>query len=353
MLKKIFKILGIFLVLFCLYFVREANKTYYQGPVTANFNGKFFHNYNHEGIFDLRDMLAWQYYEWKGEIIKAWPKELVEDFTPSYSVEPEVGGSRVKITFINHASFLIQTENLNILTDPVYSERVSPVTWAGPKRYRAPGIDIEALPTIDYILVSHDHYDHCDLSTLKQIQDRHGSIIYSGLGMKHFLADFAIKARELDWWENTSLTDELNLNFVPAVHWSGRYGIIGNNRTLWGGFVLSHAEKGNFYFAGDTAFGDVFSRIQKKFKQFKAAMIPIGAYEPRWFMKHHHVNPEEAVKIHQIIKSKKSIAAHFGSFGLSQEGEGSPEKELRKYKTKFNLSSDEFLDLKHGESIEF
>ncbi len=353
MLKKLLRFFTGLLVVVSLYFVREANKTYYQGPVTDNFNGKFFHNYNHEGIFDLRDMLAWQYYEWKGDIIKAWPKEIVDDFTPNYSIESEVADSRVKITFINHASFLIQTENLNILTDPVYSERVSPMSWAGPKRYRAPGINIENLPSIDYILVSHDHYDHCDVATLKQIQEKFGSIIYSGLGMRHFLADFGIRARELDWWDKIRLTHNLNLNFVPAIHWSGRYGIIGNNRTLWGGFVLSHNDKGNFYFAGDTAFGDVFERIRKRFKEFKASMIPIGAYEPRWFMKHHHVNPEEAVKIHNIISSKKSIAAHFGSFGLSQEGEGTPEKELKKYKNKYNLEEEDFIDLKHGETIEF
>ena len=332
------------------YFLFDSTRPLYYGVSSDHFDGKRFHNYDPtKGVFSLSDIFKWQYYEFKDDIKKLWPKYL-DDVTEAI-VEERVYGEKIKVTFINHATFLIQVNGKNYLTDPVFSERVSPLNWIGPKRYRKSGIDISNLPPIDYIILSHDHYDHCDIDSLYHIQQKFGSKILSGLGMSKFLSISGIKSEDMDWWQEIKL-ESCSISFVPAIHWSGRYGLLGNNRTLWGGFIIT-THSGQIYFSGDTAFGaELFQKIGNKFSQIKIALIPIGAYEPRWFMKTHHINPEEAVKIHQIVGSQKSIAAHFGSFALSSEGEGKPEQDLLSAMRKYKVKKGEFLILRHGEMIQ-
>jgi L-ascorbate metabolism protein UlaG (beta-lactamase superfamily) len=329
------------------YFLFDSTRPLYYGAATDHFDGKRFHNYDPtRGVFSLSDILKWQYYEFKDDIQKLWPKYL-DDVTEAV-VEERVYGDKIKITFVNHATFLIQTNGKNYITDPLFSDRASPFKWAGPKRYRKPGIAINNLPPIDYIILSHDHYDHCDIDSLYYIQQKFGSKILSGLGMSKFLSISGISSQDIDWWQEIKDGD-VEISFVPAIHWSGRYGLLGNNRTLWGGFIIN-SPQGQIYFSGDTAFShDVFQKISNRFNNIKIALIPIGAYEPRWFMKNHHINPEEAVKIHKIINSKISIAAHFGSFALSAEGEGHPEEDLLSAARKHIVRRDEFLILKNGE----
>lgn len=341
------------IIMLFIYFLFNSTRPLYYGAVSDHFDGKKFHNYDHtEGVFTLADILKWQYYELTDDHKAKWPKFIDDVDSEAAKVEEHVYGNKIKLTFINHATFLIQYNGINIITDPLLSKRVSPIKWLGPKRYRKAGIDLKNLPPIDYIVVSHDHYDHCDIRTIKKIVKKWGSKVISGLGMKSFLKPFGIEVQELDWWQSIDCGSNVKINFVPAVHWSGRYGLLGNNRTLWGGFVIT-TKLGGIYFSGDTAFGkgDVFQMIKDHYQNFRAALLPIGAYEPRWFMSRHHINPEEAVKIHKIIKPKQTIAMHFGTFALSSEGEGAPEKELRASMERYMVTKQELLIPKQGESF--
>jgi L-ascorbate metabolism protein UlaG (beta-lactamase superfamily) len=352
-LSTIIKVFFITVIITVIYFLFDSTKPFHYGKSDNHFDGKKFHNYNPiEGTFTLSDIGKWQFYEFRDDIKKLWP-EFLDDFKYNKeTIEPSVPNGTIKITFINHATFLIQVNNINILTDPLFAKRASPFNWIGPKRYRKPGIVLEDLPKIDYIVISHDHYDHCDIKAIKILQQKFNTTVIAGLGMKSFLKSFGIICQDLDWWENVEdKINMVNINFVPAIHWSGRYGLLGNNRTLWGGYVIS-SSAGNIYFSGDTAYGtgNVFNMIKEKFRNFKYAILPIGAYEPRWFMKVHHINPEEAVSIHKVIDPEHSIAAHFGCLALSMEGEGTPEEDLISSLRRNHISTAKFLILKHGES---
>ncbi|MCC2646118.1 MAG: hypothetical protein K0R02_183 [Rickettsiaceae bacterium] len=352
-LGSIIKISFIATIIAIIYFLFDSTKPFHHGRTNDHFDGKRFHNYNpDEGIFTLSDIGKWQFYEFKDDIKKLWP-EFLDDFTYNKeNIEQVVPNGTIKITFINHATFLIQVNNLNILTDPLFAKRVSPVNWIGPKRYRHPGIKLADLPKIDYIVISHDHYDHCDVTAIRTLQEKFGTKVLAGLGMKNFLKSFGITSQDLDWWQKIRDKENIvDINFVPAVHWSGRYGLLGNNRTLWGGFVIA-SSAGNIYFSGDTAFGtgNIFKMIKEKYQEFAYAILPIGAYEPRWFMKVHHINPDEAVEIHKVIQPERSIAAHFGCLALSMEGEGKPEEDLISALRRSQIPTSKFLILKHGES---
>lgn len=347
-------IIAIILLCSMSYFLWDSTRPFHHGPKSDHFDGKRFHNYNpSHGTFKLLDIMKWQYYEFKEDIKKLWP-EFIDDITyDNLMLTSRLAEGELKISFINHSTQLIQIGNINLITDPVFSARVSPIKWHGPKRYRYPGIPLEKLPPIDYILVTHDHYDHCDIGSLKKIQKIHKAPVISGLGMKNFLKKSGINAIELDWWQGYEVNSDVQINFVPAIHWSGRYGLLGNNRTLWGSFVVT-TNYGNIYFSGDTAFGEghEFAMIKEKYGSFIAALIPIGAYEPRWFMYNHHINPEEAVKIHQILSPELSIAMHFGTFALSQEGEGTPEEDLRSALRKYKIPQNNFLIPYNGHQVD-
>jgi L-ascorbate metabolism protein UlaG (beta-lactamase superfamily) len=358
--KYLYKLLGalvkltfIITIIAIIFFLFDSTKPFHHGKRSDHFDGKKFHNYNpSEGTFTLSDIGKWQFYEFRDDIKKLWPEFLDDFIYNKESIEATVPNGNIKITFVNHATFLIQVNNVNILTDPLFAKRVSPVNWVGPKRYRNPGIKLEDLPRIDYIVISHDHYDHCDIKAIRTLQEKFGSKVIAGLGMKNFLKAFDVACHELDWWEKIEDKDNLvAINFVPAIHWSGRYGLLGNNRTLWGGIVIS-TSAGNIYFSGDTAFGsgNIFQMIKDRFTNFEYAILPIGAYEPRWFMKVHHINPDEAVEIHKILKPNQSIAAHFGCLALSMEGEGRPEEDLMSALRRNQIPTAKFLILKHGES---
>lgn len=353
MFRKFFILFNIVILFLITYFLFDGTKPLYFGQVSDHFDGKKFHNYDKsKGVFSLMDIAKWQYYEFRDDISKLWPKFL-DDVSLKHPLIFRSDEGKFRITFINHATFLIQSDGVNYITDPVFSERVSPLNFVGPKRYRKPGMSIEQLPHIDYILISHDHYDHCDINSIKYLQKKYNSKIITGLGMAKFLLASGINnCHDMDWWDEFIVNDRNLLYFVPAVHWSGRYGLVGNNRTLWGGFIVKSVDS-QIYFSGDTAFDeDVFRQIANKFVKIDVSLLPIGAYEPRWFMKTHHINPEEAVLIHKITGSKISIAAHFGSFALSAEGEGSAESDLLSAMRKHKVLNNQFLILKHGDFIE-
>ncbi|MBL1261531.1 MAG: MBL fold metallo-hydrolase [Thiotrichaceae bacterium] len=314
----------------------------YKGPISDNYDGtRFFHN---ERDYTFTEMLKWM---WTMNPPK-WP-EWIED--PAYTPPPkQVGENKFRITHINQATILIQTAEVNILTDPIWSERSSPVSWIGPKRVRAPGVKMNDLPTINVVLISHDHYDHLDIPTLKTIAARDNPKIIAGLGVGALLRSKGLNnVVELDWWQDHSVrSNSIKITFVPARHNSGR-GLFDKNKTLWGGFVVE-SPAGRLYFSGDTAYGEFLSSIKNKFGDFKVALLSIGHYEPRWIMETHHMNPDDAVKLHKYMNIEQSIGMHFGTFGgHNDEKVNDHEKDLKDALQKYGVQTSEFWLLGFGE----
>jgi len=247
------------------------------------------------------------------------------------------------VTLINHSSLLLQQGNSHILTDPIWSERASPLSSIGPRRRRQPGVRWEDLPRIDTVLLSHNHYDHLDLATLRRLAERGQSQFIVPAGVAGLLRSQNIgPVHELDWGESLSLASA-TIHSVPALHFSAR-GIFDRNRTLWCGYVIEAADR-FVYFAGDTAFGNHFHSIRERFGSPRLALLPIGAYEPRWFMSPVHMGPDDALRAHQILGAEMSIAIHHGTFQLADESLDTPREEL------LSLTRDEhFLVLGNGET---
>lgn len=302
--------------------------------ITAPYDGELFSNYDTRPERSRWDVWKWRFSSNKTE----WP-EWIES-APQKVPNEHVDG--LSVTFINHSSFLIQTDGLNILTDPFYSYRASPFTWIGPKRVRDAGVRMEDLPPIDIILVSHNHYEHMDKPALKKLHALFpDAAVYTGLGNIPDIRETGFtNVTEMDWWEETEYKG-LTIHFVPARHFSART-LWDRNETLWGGFVLT-GNAGNIYFAGDTAKGTHDAMLAERFGGFELALIPIGAYEPRWFMQYSHNNPEEAIQIHKEINSKFSIGMHFGTVQLTDEGIDEPERDLIKAREAAGMPDDEFI----------
>ena len=291
-------------------------------PISDHSDGSRFYNRDgsDKGLSDISQFL-WQSL-WSES---AWPESLPN---PVPSVIPDRVKDGIRATYINHATILIQVDGMNILTDPIWSERASPVTFAGPKRIRAPGIEISDLPEIDLVLISHNHYDHLDTATLRQLRQQQNKepVIVSGLGNAALLRSLGYgKAIELDWNNNTSV-ENATVHFVECQHRSAR-GVFDQMRTLWGSFVIVTSQ-GNIYFAGDTGYSPHFKEQGERFGSFALSILPIGAYEPRWFMKDIHLNPAEAVKAHIDLNSEQSLGMHFGVFQLTWEPVGQPVTDL-------------------------
>ena len=255
------------------------------------------------------------------------------------------------LTWIGHSTLLIQYKGVNILTDPHLTQRASPISFAGPKRYTPPGLSIDDLPIIDLILISHNHYDHLDKLTIKTIiknQPDKPPKIFVPLKLKQWFLNLGItNITELDWQESIKF-GEWEVHAVPVQHWSARTPF-DRNKTLWAGWVLE-TEGFRFFFAGDTGYSKDFKNLGEKFGQFDLAAIPIGAYEPRWFMKDAHVNPEEAVMIHQDINARYSVGIHWGTFILTDEPVEEPPKRLLVALEKAGISEENFFVMEHGET---
>ncbi len=255
-------------------------------------------------------------------------------------------GSELRTTLVNHSTVLLQQRGSNILTDPIWSERASPLSRIGPRRRRRPGVSLEDLPPIAAVLISHNHYDHLDLPTLRRLAARGDSTYIAPAGVGRLLRSQKLGlVHELDWGESFSLAD-FTIHSVPAMHFSGR-GILDRNMTLWCGYVIECQER-FVYFAGDTAFGAHFAEIREKFGSPHLALLPIGAYEPRWFMSPIHMAPDEAVRAHEILAAKTSIAIHQGTFQLSDEGIDTPKKQLiacAQHESFLVLNNGQFVDI--------
>lgn len=253
------------------------------------------------------------------------------------------------LTWIGHDSFLLQIDGKNILTDPHFSARASPVQFAGPKRWMAPGLSLDALPPIDFVFISHDHYDHLDEISVREIARRHPqALFFVPLRVQCWFTQRGItRTVELDWW-GQHLHDGFTAHAVPVQHFSGRT-LGGRNSTLWCGWVLETPTR-RVFFAGDSGYSTDFRDIGERFGSMDLSLIPIGAYEPRWFMQAMHVNPEEAVKIHQDLRSQLSVAMHWGTFRLTTEPMDEPPRRLAVALAQAQISSELFWVMQHGET---
>ncbi len=253
------------------------------------------------------------------------------------------------VTFVGHATFLIQVAATNLLIDPVYSERASPVSFAGPRRVRAPGVRFDDLPAISLVLLSHNHYDHCDLATLRALDRRFQPRLVAPIGNGGLLRSVGIRqVEEIDWWQRASGAP-LPVTLTPAQHFSAR-GMLDRNRALWGGFLIEAGGR-RILFAGDSGYGPHFREIAARLGPIDLALLPIGAYEPRWFMKDIHMNPAEAVQAHLDLGARQSIAMHFGTFQLTPEGIDEPVRELAKAVRERGVPVEQFRTVDVGESV--
>ena len=313
------------------------------------------------------DFFRWQIERLTGGLPKA-PQ------TPTPTVAPDVAFIQANaqastmqpaITWVGHASMLVQTNGLNVLTDPIFSERASPVQFFGPKRAQPPGLSLEQLPPVDVVLISHNHYDHLDkqsvLALSKRAQTKDGQAVTPlflvPLGVKALFDDLGItNVQELDWWDSTTVKG-VEFHFTPVQHWSAR-GLGDRSQTLWGGWAV-FGPATHWYFSGDTGYSADFLDTQKRFADrqtpaqgggFDLALLPVGAYEPRWFMKEQHINPAEAVQIHQDLKARRSVGVHWGTFALTDEPLDQPPKDLAAAVRAQGLAAEAFTVMAIGQT---
>lgn len=314
-----------------------ASGARYQGPVSDHFDGERFHN---DQPFDLGWRDLWRYYRERE------PGAWTRDLTPPNHPDPveRVGPGELQVTVINHATVLIQIDGLNLLTDPVWSARASPFQWLGPKRYVAPGLAFEQLPPIDAVLISHDHFDHLDLNTLKRLEAVHQPLFVVGLGEDGWLRGEGLtEIVALDWGQSKGLSERVTVHGQRAQHWTGRgFGDRQRNRSLWMAYVIT-APGGSVYFAGDTGYGDHFAESGAAHGPFRLALLPIGAYKPRWLTAYQHTDPADAVQAHLDLGAERSIAVHFGTFQLSEESQTEPVDDLASARSAAGLPDDVFI----------
>lgn len=325
--------------------VARSRNPYYDGPVSDHFDGLHFFNPGGQPPKGFIDLLKWQL----GGGRKSWPKTYP---SPHFDTPPNrVSDGRLRVSFVGHATVLIQMDGLNILTDPVWSERASPVTFAGPRRVNAPGIDFDKLPPIDFVLLSHNHYDHLDLETLSRLHKMHGMAIYTPLGNDTILKEHnaALKVFTGDWGDTIDHDRRVSVHFEPAHHWSAR-GMGDRRNALWSAFVIKGVS-GQIYHVGDTGFheGINYRAVKKKYGGFRLAILPFGAYEPRDFMKFQHQNPHEAVEGHKLCGAEVTLGHHWGTFQLTNESIEDQLNDLDKARANHGVSTDIFRALQPGE----
>jgi L-ascorbate metabolism protein UlaG (beta-lactamase superfamily) len=331
------------LILFMVVYSMPGN-TSTEYKLSDHYNGKIFFNPGDDaGPNSFVEVIKWKL---TGKADK-WPKKVIPSFPQA--IPKAVMLEKMSITFVGHVSFLIQMDGLNILTDPVWSDRASPFSFAGPIRTQPPGIAFENLPKIDIVLISHNHYDHMDAETITLLEKKFSPHFIVPLANIEKMKTFgATTVTELDWWDSININPQFKITLTPARHWSSRTPW-DKRAALWGSFFIEGIKE-KIYFAGDTAYGPHFAEIYKRLGAPTLSLIPIGAYEPRWFMKGSHMNPEEAVLSHLDLQSKISLGMHFGTFQLTDEAIDAPLKDLQMAKERLKVENFKVLD--PGQSLE-
>lgn len=317
-------------------------------PPSDHFNGKTFFcrgQVNRTWV----DVLRWRLTSRSAR----WPARIA---MPPAPPPPLPRPGEIVATWIGHSTWLAQTTCGNFLFDPVFSDRASPVPWAGPRRVHPPGLAWRSLPRIDVVFLSHDHYDHCDAPTLRRLAAEHAPLFVTPLRNGELLAAAgARRVVELDWWQRFAPAPDCEVTLTPARHWSNRLGAPRNHR-LWGGFHLtlggSAAATRRLWFAGDTGYdAELFAAIRRRCGAPDLALIPIGAYEPRWFMAPMHLNPAEAVAAHCEVGARRSAAMHWGTFQLTDESREAPREALAAARDAAGIRAEDFPAPGPGESL--
>jgi L-ascorbate metabolism protein UlaG (beta-lactamase superfamily) len=285
----------------------------------APFDGRRFANLSGRAQQGLGGVLRWLFARPRSD----WPRRV--DDAPASPPPARVDDGALHATLIGHATVLVQAAGLNVLTDPVFSDRIGPVAALGIPRVRPPAIALSDLPKIDVVLLSHNHYDHLDRPSLATLHRRDRPLVLTGLRVGRDLPP-GLRVRELDWWQSHELAPEVRASYVRAEHFSGR-GLFDRDATLWGGFVLE-TPAGSVFFAGDTAAGSHFAAIRARFGSPTLALLPIGAYAPRWFMSPVHIDPAEALAASMALEAEMSMAIHHATFRLSDESIDAPARAL-------------------------
>jgi L-ascorbate metabolism protein UlaG (beta-lactamase superfamily) len=310
-------------------------------PVSDHCDGERFFNPHAVSGRSYVDVLKWM----RTRERHAWPASaplIPHDPPPS-----RVAKGQVAITFIGHSTFLIRTASMTFITDPVFTSHAGPLGRLGPRRVRPPALDASALPPIDAVLVSHNHYDHLQPRSLRLFAER--AAFVAPLGLRNLLpSGFNRTIHELDWWDRARV-GAAEITCVPAQHFSARTPW-DRNRTLWCGFIVS-VDGITIHFAGDTGYSPQFAEIGARCPRIDVALLPIGAYEPRWFMQPMHMNPEEAVRVHLDVQARASIGMHFGTFQLTDEGIDDPLRALESARTAAGVAPDAFRVLDFGETV--
>jgi len=311
---------------------------------SEHYDGKKFFNPGVQVNKGLLQVLKWQLQGRK----EAWPDWIDDNLKPRLATQ--ISNTEVSLTYVNHATHLIQVAGLNVLTDPMFSKRASPLSWLGPRRHRAPGIAFQELPRIHVVLISHNHYDHMDLPTIRDLANQHDPLFVTPLGNGKYLQRAGAKTIvELDWWQKTELPSGGILHLAQVQHWSSR-SLFDTNEALWGGFVLQ-VNGLNIYFGGDSGYGPHYIETKNRYGPMDVSILPIGSYEPRWFMKEQHMNPEEGIQAHRDLQSRFSIGTHVGTFDLANDGVDRPIQEFKMGLAKAGIQESEFVIQRNGESV--
>lgn len=327
----------------------KADNAYYGGPRSDHFDGRLFFNPEGKEPASFADLLRWQFGGGKAK----WPAEWPSPHPPA-TPEPRLAQEALRVTMVGHASLLIQAGGLNFLTDPVWSQRVSPFSFAGPRRVNSPGIAFDDLPPVDYVLLTHNHYDHLDTATLARLKTARDPHVITPLGNDAIVGKAApgIRISTHDWHERIDLGDGVAVHVEPAHHWSAR-GAGDRRMALWSAFTIE-TPGGHVYFGGDTGFheGRNYELAREKHGGFRFAVLPIGAYEPRWFMQDQHMNPEDAVKALADCGATQALAHHHGTFQLTDEAIDAPALALGEALDAANVPRETFVALKPGQVFE-
>ncbi len=318
------------------------DRRYHDGPVSDHYDGERFFN---PDLAPPRSGGASFFNRWAGSNERAqWP-----DHVPVTPTRPpaRIEGDEMQVTWIGHSTVLVQTQGLNILTDPIWSDRASPFPFIGPRRVRQPGVRFGDLPKIDLVVVSHNHYDHMDLPTLKRLWERDRPTIVTSLGNDTILEQRGIDSRALDWDERLQVRPGIEVIVERNHHWGSRW-FTDRNRALWSAFTIV-TPGGNIFFAGDTGWGDgSWVGDAARRGRFRLALIPIGAYEPRDFMRNHHIDPEEAVRIFEALNPVRALGMHWGTFQLTFEPINDPPERLAELRERHLIEQERFVAVEAG-----